>query len=54
MQNNEKKDQIKKNSAKQIFNKVIENKNLSAQTLRFCLEKLILCKFFSLFDSGMI
>ena len=43
MQNNEKN--TKKNvSAEQNFKKWIENKIVSAQTLRFCLEKLILCK----------
>ena len=31
-------------SAQQNFKKWIENKIVSAQTLRFCLEKLILCK----------
>ena len=31
-------------SAEQNFKKWIENKIVSAQTLRFCLEKLILCK----------
>ena len=44
MQKNEKKIPNKKVSAEQNFKKWIENKIVSAQTLRFCPEKLNLCK----------